>query len=360
MRISFGTLALALQLKILRSISTQVDARGGLVRREGKSILERGLRDDSLVQAEHEELADSSQETDLVAISDIVARNDSVATNGGVATNATVLTNGPNGTNVTVAMSDNSTTLFTTTPVPPETTTTMVPTTTCNVDFPLGIQHTNTCKNITHHRLIFDEGMCERAAELAGARKENHIFHLPAIYEELHPQGCFAWHCSHDAKNDSMNSSEPQTEICYYYNNKGNAPKNPHGFPVCYRAAFLNGTADTNGGCDKDYEVVMDETTCEEAAECLGYEKEREFRIGEGNWSKHDEYPKGCFIRKDTGGFQYNDISTMNGSEPKNPQIGGGIPVCNVSAVVHWPQGGSENDYHEPTALNNSNFREVH
>lgn len=302
---SLGTLALAfLQLQILHSMSTQLDSKGRLVRREDKSILERDPRVDSLQQGEMAELVDSLEKKSAT----------NAVVDAGTMDEATISE---------VVM------------------TTQVPFETCNDDFPLGIQHTNRCQNATHHRQIFDEGMCLKASDLAGARIEHNFFVIERKYRDLHPLGCFAYHCGHTALNQSL-PHDNQTEICYYFNGNGAPPSNPHGFPVCFRADYLNGTVDTNGGCDKHYEVVMDEHTCEAAAECLGMEKEHEFRIGEQNWTKHLEYPKGCFIRKDTGAFQFNDISTLNGSEPPNPHIGGGIPVCNVSSTVHWPNGGED------------------
>lgn len=207
---------------------------------------------------------------------------------------------------------------------------TPVPENTCNDDFPLGNNNSNTCKNTTHHRLILDEGMCIRAAKLSNAGIEIDFFPLGQDYQELHPQGCFAWHCSQTENRTGTNYS-----TCYYYNGNGDSPSDPKGEPVCFRADYLNGTKDTNGGCDPGYQNVMDETTCREAAECLGFSKETEFRVGEWNWTKHKEYPKGCFIRTDTGSFQFNNVSSISG-DPPNPEIGGGIPVCNVSNTTNW------------------------
>jgi len=201
---------------------------------------------------------------------------------------------------------------------------------TCNDDFLMGEEDTNLCVNTTFHRKILDEGMCQRAAELAGAGIEHNFFVISEDYLDMHPQGCFKWRCElHD-------QSSTNASVCYYYNPNGDAPGDPKGFPVCYRAEYLNGTDDTNGECDEGFQNVMDEDLCRDAAECLGYADEPEFRVGEWNWSKHDEYPKGCFIRKDTGAFQFNNISSLGGAEPAHPKIGGGTPICNVTHKVNW------------------------
>lgn len=203
----------------------------------------------------------------------------------------------------------------------------------CNDDFPLGVNNSNTCTNSTHHRLIFDEGMCFRAAGLAGAGVEHELFFITRDWQDVHPKGCFAWPCG---TTHNRTGGEGEGAMCYYFNGNGNFPNHPRGEPVCFRADYLNGTTDTNGGCDEGYEVIMDRNSCEIAAECLGFDKEPEFLIGMYNFTKHNEYPKGCFIRKDTGAFQFNNISSLLGADPKNPQIGGGIPVCNVSSRVRW------------------------
>jgi len=209
----------------------------------------------------------------------------------------------------------------------------------CNQDFPLGYNETNDCVNETHHQLILDEGTCEKAAELSGASVEHNFFVIEQDYDELHPQGCFAYHCGSSEKADRKQNGS----MCYYYNGNGQDPEGVDGkgtvagTPVCYRANYLNGTKDTNRCQDEGYTNVMDEVTCRDAAECLGFDKADEFRIGEWNFSKHNEYPKGCFIRTDTGQFQFNNASSLDG-EPENPQIGGGIPVCNVSSVIRWPE----------------------
>jgi len=210
--------------------------------------------------------------------------------------------------------------------------TTQPPEQTCNNDFPLGINNSNSCVNATHHEPILDEGMCEKAAELSGAGIEHGMFHLSADYDDLHPQGCFAWHCGQSGLRKGDNFS-----MCYYFNAGGQEPADPHGPPICYRANYFNGTENTNRCQDEGYDNVMDENTCANAAQCLGFDTEPQFRVGEWNFSKHDEYPKGCFIRTDTGAFQFNNISSLSG-DPQNPQIGGGIPVCNTTYQVHWPE----------------------
>lgn len=196
---------------------------------------------------------------------------------------------------------------------------------TCNNDYLLGFNNTNECLNSTHHRLIMDEGMCIRAANLTGAGLDIPFFKLDETWQDLHPKGCFLWEC--DKVGDGSSTDK---KWCFYYN-PGENPLYPRGHPVCYRAEYVNGTQDTNGGCDPGYQRVMDEQACADAAECLGFATENEFRIGDWNWTKHDEYPKGCFIRTDTGAFQFNNVSSLHGAEPAHPEIGGGIPICNVS-----------------------------
>lgn len=202
---------------------------------------------------------------------------------------------------------------------------------TCNDDFLEGVFDSNNCTDKIYHRKILDQGMCQRAAELANAGIEHNFFEISSDYFNVHPQGCFKWTCETTHDRTSTNTS-----TCYYYNGNGDEPDDPKGYPICYRAEYLNGTTDTNGECDEGFQNVMDEEMCRDAAECLGYATEQEFRVGEWNWSKHDEYPKGCFIRNDTGAFQFNNVSSLANGEPGHPYIGGGTPICNVTHKVHY------------------------
>lgn len=201
----------------------------------------------------------------------------------------------------------------------------------CNDDFPLGLNNSNDCSNTDpRDRIILDSGMCMIAAAKANAGIERNFFVIPEDYADVHPMGCFSWHCGHTHGRTGTGYSE-----CYFYNPTGSTPVDPKGHPVCFRPEYLNGTKNSNGGCETDWENIMDEDHCRAAAACLNYDDTGVFRIGTYNWSKHDEYPKGCFIRNDNGKMQFNNISSLN-RDPARPE---GIPVCRVAKGVHWGSG---------------------
>jgi len=221
----------------------------------------------------------------------------------------------------------------------------------CNLDFPMGTKDTNDCADPNLHQIIEQETMCMQAGIQHGASVEHHGFHIHESDFEKRPRGCFTAPCEEallhgneslaanatpvSIGNASSTASEGGAEEkkCFFYNSFGEVPTDPVGTPVCHRPQFVNGTSDSNGGCATGYAVIMNEEKCEEAANCLGYCRDEEFRIGEFNQSKHYEHPLGCFI--------HNESLTQPGCVAFNPIVDGldaptkpvGTPVCNTTII---------------------------
>jgi len=212
----------------------------------------------------------------------------------------------------------------------------------CDVDYPLGNEGTCDCADSANHQIILQEEMCVQAAFEAGVSTPLGSFRLQPEWTNHHPKGCFKDTCSSDPKGQ-----------CYFFNPIGNLPAQcagtthllngdaaPQvtGVPVCRRAKYLNGTADTNGGCPDQYGVIMNENNCSEAATCLGDGTGSEFRVDVLNESQHDHYPLGCFVNSGPGqdGKVYFNAPLAGRSTTANPPTNPlGTPICNVTVRTY-------------------------
>lgn len=195
----------------------------------------------------------------------------------------------------------------------------------CDYDFPLGTILTNNCTDDRHERIL-DMGECRQAAVQANA-KTTGDFELGYDWYDKHPEGCFTEKCN-DADGDDA-------APCYFYNPSPTLPSNiVKGTPVCKRPKLQNGTADTNGGCPKDYHPVTNEARCMEFATCLTHcVGQPEFRINVANASLYNQYPKYCFIHPDDGCVYFNE-PRAGMPDPTAPV---GMPICNVTTITHFP-----------------------
>lgn len=220
-------------------------------------------------------------------------------------------------------------------------------------DYPLGSDGTCVCDDPDHQELIGQEEMCLEAATQAGVSAPPSNFILNEEWFNFHPKGCFKDTCKSDPKGQ-----------CYFFNPIGNFPAKcgnyslpdgsrppVTGVPVCRRVKYMNGTVDGNGGCPIDYGVIMDETNCTVAAECLGYCKGDEFRVTSLNQSRHDDFPQGCFRKSGDGedGCVYYNPPLENWNEPKGPK---GTPICNVTkrTWINAHRGGTSASFVEDRA----------
>mmetsp|Transcript_28130 Transcript_28130/g.49034 ORF Transcript_28130/g.49034 Transcript_28130/m.49034 type:complete len:314 (+) Transcript_28130:108-1049(+) len=205
----------------------------------------------------------------------------------------------------------------------------------CGLDFVLGMSNTTNCSNMADHFLMEDPADCIEAASQAGATANNTRFYIESDYFQKRPKGCFAYPCSEDPNG-----------VCYYYNGVGFWPDitlpDFMGRPVCSRQRWLNGTKTAGsrnpnanpGGCSPGYANILSNETCLEMASCKSYCVGYQFRVDVLNYSKHDEYPQGCFIH-DADGCVY-----FNPPDENLPQTPRGLPVCNVSSFLHFPEAG--------------------
>jgi len=266
----------------------------------------------------------------------------------------------------------------------------------CDLDFPLGTENSNTCadnSNLAHYnfsgedrtfesKLIMQETLCGLAGTEWDAKAGGTNFKV--VNDDNAPRGCFEGNCSdasfdvgdkvkasyqnsvgkynctikskntdgsfevdweHEgATGDTTKSSgdlEHRADKCFFYNEIGDLPTSPKGHPVCFRAKFLKGKKDTNGGCPEPsvYSVITDEDTCLKAANCMGHCTDTEFKVTELDASEYDNYPIGCFIHNPSSENLNNPCIAFNppkldvnapSNEPSNPQ---GTPVCNTTTV---------------------------
>lgn len=205
----------------------------------------------------------------------------------------------------------------------------------CDDDFPMGVDGANTCPGGsgqpgTNLENIQGRAMCEEAGIQAGANGSHPGFVVlegtTDRWEYKHPRGCYKDSCG-------VFASDP---VCYYWNGIGGTPNaQVVGQSVCTRKKHTNGSTDAYDGCPPTYQVVDDEYTCRQSAECLFGEggAGTDFRIGNTNASKHLDHPRGCFwiIEGGTHKVYYNPPSLMGvGSVVK------GTNICNVTSSTSW------------------------
>lgn len=199
----------------------------------------------------------------------------------------------------------------------------------CDDEFLTGEADTNHCVG-GDDTVVTSEAQCIEAAREAAADVDRPHFHIDSHWEASHPLGCFQWPCKvHGVKH-----------ICFFYNGGVVGGSHPHGFPVCRRAEFINGTTNgkggnfTDSGCSGPYVVIMDETVCYNMAECFGEPHRYEFRVGEHNESHRAEHPQGCFFNTELNAVQFNPVDEFYNNPPSAPV---GIPVCRIKQNYRVP-----------------------
>jgi hypothetical protein len=218
----------------------------------------------------------------------------------------------------------------------------------CDDDFPLGQSNANCAKTPTEQKLTKAE--CEEAMIQARAAFKNNntaLFEIPIEYFHNYPEGCFS--------KTEDEGCEPYG-VCYYYNEcagdqcggaHDGTQINETGTPVCKRVKIEHGTSGTSAGCPNGYDNIKDEDTCSVLAACLadcqgGSEAVTggvQFRINIVNASKYHDHPKWCFIDPSDGCAYFNAPLASDGSampDPKNPHVGGGTPLCNVTTITDY------------------------
>lgn len=201
----------------------------------------------------------------------------------------------------------------------------------CEMDWPLGPEGGCKCADEAKHNLILEEDECMEAARQAGVSAPFLTFRLHSEWYNHHPKGCFKQSCSQDPKG-----------ICYFFNPVGDNParcKNETklvngndapevtGQPVCKRPKYQNGTLNSNEGCPTGYQNIIDAAYCKDAAVCMGITQGSEFRVTSKNQSRHDDFPKGCFVDNKDGKVYFNPL-LENWVAPRSPF---GTPLCNNS-----------------------------
>jgi len=197
----------------------------------------------------------------------------------------------------------------------------------CDLDFIYGNVNTDQCDQRAHFpysNLTEDE--CIYAATRGGAHTRHDSFEVGPAWQDVHPKGCFVFPCG--------------TEWCYYANEIGDQPMGQHlgGVPVCRRDRYIYGNAEAEVATDPsicnnpEYEVVLTEAACIQAASCLGDCDGAPFDIGINNASKRLEFPAGCFLHADDSFADrpcvfWNNPNWTTSFAPSEPK---GSPICVV------------------------------
>lgn len=201
----------------------------------------------------------------------------------------------------------------------------------CDYDFPLGAEGDRDCSGEHvqggHVSAILQRTMCQEAAIQSGANHTHAGFDVPLQtndrWEYKHPKGCFKDSCGNF-------SSDP---VCYFFNGGGNEPDaTVTGQIVCSRPKHDLGTENQTDTCPDGYQVIDDESTCEEAAVCMGFTPGQQFIIGENTHAfNSSDYMRGCmFIEvENVREVYYNPASASNSGSK-------GTNLCNVTSQTHW------------------------
>jgi hypothetical protein len=195
-------------------------------------------------------------------------------------------------------------------------------------DYLVGTPNSNTCP--TGADLVTRDDMCRHAASEAGAHTDTEPteFKLQTQDEyETAPAKCFHKQCN----------SGP----CYFYNPGSTTLSDPthanfSGTPICKREKYLSGVDNSNAAdnCgNADFEVITDRDRCLEVADYFNYQKAAPFDIGISNYTRHHDFPKGCyFIRPATsGGVTHVYFNTVSSGTSVT-----GTVLCKVTTPMHW------------------------
>lgn len=209
-------------------------------------------------------------------------------------------------------------------------------------DFLMGVEKTNSCRHSDNETKVVDQATCIYAAGRNKVHLPRHadgtldqmafVLHDLLQWESTHPAGCFHAKCHDDATKD-----------CYYLNTAAEEISNASlpgfdGTPVCERQRYRDGTINGQGGCPAEYQVVMNETLCQELCGIYDDKCNEFFRVGTTNYSMHYRYPHGCFHLKDSGGLTINGTHSMTRVYFNDIHAGSanviGTPMCEVAAPL--------------------------
>jgi len=203
---------------------------------------------------------------------------------------------------------------------------------TCNLHFVSGQRGTTDCPIATSDALLLNRTRCRMAASEQGIAVSNETFEIPGKHRHQFPPGCFLASCSED-----------DTDDCYFFNGESDLmPDCFHdtscaGSPICTRDKFKMGTASSTHvtHCHDRYYVIEDESTCFDAAACLGYQRNDQDAMVQVIANDPTSFPKGCFILDQSSpGYQccsyYNPPESVGTLDPATPSQFVAMPVCSV------------------------------
>lgn len=203
----------------------------------------------------------------------------------------------------------------------------------CEINYTFGESGKTVCKNPSAQRIMFEPGMCESSARVHCPDHScisgdlDFVLNDTADYD-LYPRGCFF----------TTDANGKQT---WRYNPAGFTPDITtagfSGTPVCEEVQFINGTANSNGCGNDDYEPLMDETACRNAVTCIGAPHPVQFR--DLNQTMQNVHPKGCHYETHevvtTGAIateswvMFNPCDTLESGTPSDPNLRGQI-ICSL------------------------------
>lgn len=192
----------------------------------------------------------------------------------------------------------------------------------CEINYTFGEAGKTVCKNENAQRIMDEEGMCLSTARVHCPDHSCISSDLPFTLNEttdydLYPRGCFF-----------------TTDGIWRYNPAGYTPDITttgfSGTPVCEEVQFINGTHNSNHCGNDDYEPLMNEFACRNAATCIGARHPVQFR--DLNHSMQNVHPKGCHY--ETYGdmrswVMFNPCDNLTDGTPNDPNLRGQI-ICSL------------------------------
>jgi len=203
---------------------------------------------------------------------------------------------------------------------------------TCNLHYVSGQRGTTDCPVNATDSLLLNKMRCRKAATEQGIALNNDTFEIAGKRRHQFPPGCFVASCSED-----------DTDDCYFFNGESDLvpecfeDSSCAGSPICTRDKFKAGTvSSTNvGKCPDDYYVIEDESSCFDAAACLGVIRNEKEAMVQVIISDPTSFPKGCFILDQASPGQrccsyYNPPETAGTPDPAKASQFVATPVCSV------------------------------
>jgi hypothetical protein len=214
-------------------------------------------------------------------------------------------------------------------------------------DYVLGVPNSNDCRDKgldhlgnTRETLVTAADMCKWAASESDAWTDT----LPSFTLDdqdeyvTHPYGCFNKKC-----HPNGDDTKPERD-CFFRNPGEETLSDPTatgfaGTPICKRLKFTEGATGAQGGCPDEFKVIDTPEACRETCKADNFQCADNFEIGVHNYTRHHDFPKGCF---------HSLFNTTNAIDTVywNPESEGttveGTVLCEPSSPLKFPIAGAQ------------------